>query len=241
MHTLELDTSIVDVWRFDLLDARLLRAADSVLDALERRRASRFVFDRHRRQFMAAHAAVRLVLSSYVGVAADAIVLSVHSDGKPRLEGGGLEFNLSHSGDVAYMAVTADTALGIDVELETAARDIPALAATVFSRDEQDELARGGPAREQEMFFRGWTRKEAYVKAIGTGIRSRLSMIRVGLSEHDCVVEPVPGISRDRVCVRTLSAGPGEHVAVATLAAFRAVRYRTPTAAHFSTETGPGG
>lgn len=215
----------VDVWRFDLLDAKL-RAVEGVLDGVERRRAGRLVFDDHRRRFMAAHVGMRLALSEYLGLAPSALVLAVGAHGKPHLVGGGPEFNLSHSGDVAYLAVSADTPLGIDVELETPERDVPSLAEAVFSPQEREELSLGGADRAQEMFFRGWTRKEAYLKALGLGVGVDLSAVSVGLAGHDRVVEPVPGISGERVWVSSLAARTGEHLALATLTPFPRVRYR---------------
>jgi 4'-phosphopantetheinyl transferase len=160
------------------------------LDAEERRRAAAFKFDADRHRFMAAHAALRAALAFHACCAPDALQLATSADGKPYLRGSAWQFNLSHSENLALLAVTRGGPLGIDVErvrplgsrrgTATDAGDELALAERHYSPAEVRHL-QALPERERRAaFFCCWTRKEACVKALGTGIFTDLRAIEVG-------------------------------------------------------------
>lgn len=172
--------------------ARLL----PLLDADERARAARFVFTRDRLRHVAAHALLRRVLARHLGHPADAsaetlaarVRYVVAADGKPSLADAaadGLRFNLSHSGPWVLIAAAAGTDIGVDVEAHAPLPDLAALARTHFAEAENAALARlPGPERSAA-FYRIWTRKEAWVKALGTGLAAPLHRFEVSAEPGD--------------------------------------------------------
>lgn len=163
----------VDLWFW-----RLDVPAAAVLSAEEEARAARFVYAEDAARFRAARAGLRLVLAEHLGQAAAALRFAYGPEGKPALPGGPA-FNLSHSGDWAALAVTARARIGIDIEAQR--RVEPEVAARFFSAAEQAALAALAPADWQEGFFQIWTRKEAFVKALGQGLRRPLDSFDVTL------------------------------------------------------------
>ena len=146
-------------------------------------RANRFLGEHLRSAYVAAHGALRILLGRYAGIAPRDVRLTCGAQGKPALAPpAGVGFNLSHSGHLATFAFALDCELGIDVEHERPVADLQAIAARFFSPDEALELSGVHPAAERERaFFRCWTRKEAYVKAVGTGLSTPLDSFRVTL------------------------------------------------------------
>ena len=161
---MRLAPDVVLLWQWDLDDPGISDPA--VLSAEERSRADRFVVAHGGRRFAAGRAALRQTLAALRGVAAAALVFSTGPNGKPFLPGGP-HFNLSHTGAVALFAV-ATFPVGVDVE---AVRTVePGVANSVFTPGELTYLA-GLPSPERRAaFFRGWTRKEAVIKANGGSI-----------------------------------------------------------------------
>jgi 4'-phosphopantetheinyl transferase len=158
----------IDVWRIDL---RARPAGEEVLTADERERAARLRIEAKRRQYRTARTALRVVLGSYLDRPPAELELQLGEHGKPELPGSGVSFNLSHSGNLALLAVAnGELRLGIDVEEMAAQRAHDRLARRFFSTHEADRYA-GLPERERvDAFYRLWTRKEAYLKAWGTGL-----------------------------------------------------------------------
>jgi 4'-phosphopantetheinyl transferase len=170
----------VHVWHAELEPiARELASLHDVLDAEERARADRFVFDRHRRRYVASHILLRHVLGGYVGLAPEALRFARARHGKPYLVNGAVRFNLAHSGDRALLAVSVGRELGIDLERVRADRDVVGIAGHFFSAAEAAAL-KALPAHQRvAAFYRCWTRKEAYIKACGTGLAMRLDSFDV--------------------------------------------------------------
>lgn len=179
-----LETGTVHVWRIALSqeDDRLERFR-STLDLRELERAGRFHFDKHRRHFIVARGFLRSVVASYLGVQPRALQFEYGAYGKPALTSGhALRFNLSHSNEVALLAVAIDAELGVDVEHirpDFAGEDI---ARRYFSRAEVDVFNTLPPEERVAAFFRCWTRKEAYIKAIGKGFSQALDAFDVTLA-----------------------------------------------------------
>ena len=173
---LALQADEVHVWQAELEPFASLR---DVLDAEERERADRFVFDRHRLRYVAAHGLLRHVLGGYLGLAPEAVRFARARHGKPYLPNGALRFNLAHSGGRALVAVSVGRELGIDLELVRSGRDVAGIAGRFFSATEAAAL-NALPARHRvTAFYRCWTRKEAYIKACGTGLAMRLDSFDV--------------------------------------------------------------
>jgi 4'-phosphopantetheinyl transferase len=186
----------VDVWQIPIGSEG--DADASLLDEDERRRAAAFKFDVDRRRFIAAHAALRMVLSQATGLGPRALRLEMDAAGKPHLEASDWQFNLSHSDDLALLAVARGIVLGVDVERirplkrnaareETGQDETLALAERHYSPAENQHLRTLSGADRDRGFFLCWTRKEAVVKAIGTGIFTDLTRIEAGFEGTACV------------------------------------------------------
>jgi 4'-phosphopantetheinyl transferase len=198
----------VDVWKFDLA----VPVDDSVLDAEERQRAERFAFDRDRVRFRRRRAHLRHVLAGYVGRDPAALRFSRNRFGKPSLMGEPMSFSTSSSGGLALIAVGTG-ALGVDVEMirpATADRDV---ARRLFAEEEAAAVLDGDTGD----FFRCWTRKEAYVKAIGCGLSFPLHSFAVDVRNLRN-----PRLIRSDLCPRDLArctiadlSAPGDEFAAA--------------------------
>ena len=148
--------------------------AVACLSTEEHARAGRFVFDRDRRRFLASHAGLRHVLAQAVGMRPEMLNFCVGPHGKPRLTGAGaaLNFNMSHSADRALIGLATDPTLGelgVDLEVDHAVDDVWLLARAQFTPAEVSELRAVAPAWVHRHFLIGWTRKEACLKAVGSG------------------------------------------------------------------------
>lgn len=161
------------LWRV-ALDAPDALQWQSLLSDAERARAARFVFERDRLRYRAAHGALRHLLG--IG----GLGFAEGEFGKPFLrERPGVAFNLSHSQSVALVAIGKGE-IGVDVELLRPMEDMPALAAAHFSAAEQRALADTTPDRQSRVFLEIWTRKEACVKALGAGLSIDTRSFHVG-------------------------------------------------------------
>jgi 4'-phosphopantetheinyl transferase len=186
--TLRLEQDRVDVWRIGL--DRPAAAHDRLQEMLARdelARAERFAFPELRRRFVVARGALRHILGRYTGFAPDRLRFAYGSHGKPFLAEpavDGLFFNLAHSGDTALCAVTEAGLVGVDVERRRPLEDLAGLAGRCFSRREQDELARVAADERETAFFTCWTRKEAYLKALGAGLSAPLDGFDVTLGRR---------------------------------------------------------
>jgi 4'-phosphopantetheinyl transferase len=156
----------------------------SLLSDDEKARADRFVYARDRREFIAGRAGLRHHLGSFAGMPPAQLTFCYSTQGRPSLAGvSGVRlpgFNLSHSGSLAVAAFAWDCQLGVDIEqVRPIGSDI---AGRFFSAAEQRALAALAPGQWLEGFFRCWTRKEAYVKALGVGIGVDLTAFDVTLN-----------------------------------------------------------
>lgn len=181
------DPGEVHVWRvpLDPLEGEVARLR-ALLSPDETARADRFHFDRHRRRYVVGRGALRRLLGAYLGRRPESLVFEYGAREKPRLADRGaaaLEFNLSNSEELALIAVTPAIELGVDLEALRPMEDALAISERFFSAPERAALAACPPAERDAAFFRCWTRKEAYVKAVGDGIA-------LGLDRFDVSLEP---------------------------------------------------
>jgi 4'-phosphopantetheinyl transferase len=154
------------------------------LSAAEQARAGKFVFARHRYAFERAHHFLRETLGRVLGADPATLVFTTSAHGKPALANPHLlQFNLSHSEHHAAVAISRAFEVGVDIEDPHPVDDALALARRHFTLAEQSELlaAPEGSARER-MFLQGWTRKEACLKAIGSGFSLPAQAVDVGLA-----------------------------------------------------------
>ncbi len=143
-----------------------------ILSPGEKERIKRFVFDKDKKRFLITHGLLRLILGRYTGIAPDALRFSVMEKGKPVLENSGgrdIRFNLSHSGKYVIYAITERREIGIDIEYMREFSDADRIVNRFFSKREIEEYFRLDPGMRKRAFFKCWTRKEAFIKAIGRG------------------------------------------------------------------------
>ena len=165
--------SEIHVWRASL-DLCHFRQYEQILSTDELDRAARFRFNRDHRRFTAARLFLRSTLAAYLHLPPREVRFGYRVHGKPFLDEAcnrdNLTFNLSHSHELAVMAVAREREIGIDIEYRRPGSGSDTLAERFFSDDEVREI-RSLPAEFQERaFFACWTRKEAYIKARGEGL-----------------------------------------------------------------------
>jgi 4'-phosphopantetheinyl transferase len=168
------------------------------LDALppaERERAESFLRPQVRARWVASRWALRRVLSTYLDRGPAEIEIEVGENGKPRLTGGGPEFNLSHSDELALVAVSPEAPVGVDLERIEPARDLLALAERALGEEDVARIRAVPPAERAEVFYAAWVRHEARLKCLGAGLTG-----------------PAPEAP---VAVRSLDVGPAYAAAVA--------------------------
>lgn len=182
-----LPANVVHVWRFSLdIDRETHAKCAELLSERERERAARFVLERDRISFIAAHGILRGLLARYLECAPEIIQFVYGPYGKPAVSHPllphPLSFNLSHSHGLGAVAIVRDREIGVDVEKIRPQFAGEEIAKRYFSVKEVDELRRLPAQYRTEGFFLCWTRKEAYVKALGEGLRFPLDSFRVSLT-----------------------------------------------------------
>jgi 4'-phosphopantetheinyl transferase len=175
-----LPAGTAQVWSVDLdvsrVDAKRLEA---VLCEAERRRAARYRRAQDRRRFIAARATLRCLLAAHLDAEPRTLAFAYGANGKPALTTDGLRFNLSHSGDLAAIALARDRAVGVDLEYVRPLSSAQRIAERLWSSDETAALGALDDGGRLTAFFATWTRKEAVVKALGEGITGRLDGFQV--------------------------------------------------------------
>ena len=210
------------VFRLDV-GPEAIRASAALLSDAERQRASRFAFDRDRRRFIVARAGLRRLLSARLGVRPESVELTYGAHGKPtvsrRFADADLRFNLSHSEDVAVYAFAPGREIGVDVEAVRVIPDADDIAACFFSRRENEAYFALDRRDRPLGFFNCWTRKEAFIKAIGDGLYHPLDCFDVSLAPAEpAKILRVEGKSGDHCgwCLDSFSPAPGFVAAVVT-------------------------
>ncbi|MDO8341851.1 MAG: 4'-phosphopantetheinyl transferase superfamily protein [Cellvibrio sp.] len=149
--------------------------ADCIMSPAERERAQKFV--RGKESYVASRWLLRKVLARYTGTASQAIEFLRTDKGKPYLPQSDIHFSLSHSGDWALIAVGKAELIGVDIEVVSAMRDLCGIAESYYHPQEFARLQELKDEDQAEYFYRLWTLKEAFFKAIGTGISAGLEKI----------------------------------------------------------------
>lgn len=191
-----------------------------LLDGHERERAAHFVFERDRRRYVAAHVALRRLLGQRTGRPPGELRFEAGAFGKPRLR---IEpfcsFSLSHCGDQALIAFAKDGEIGVDLEALGALRDLDALARHCLTAGEWVQFQALPMPERESAFLRAWTRKEASLKALGTGLQVEPSSVDVGLDTHEQSVRIATAAGVCEVVVQSFVPLPGWVAALARVAA----------------------
>jgi 4'-phosphopantetheinyl transferase len=187
----------------------------------ERERARRFRFERDRSRYVAGRGLLRLLLSSYLDRAPEALEFDYGEFQKPRLRGdSALQFNLSHSGPLALFAFSPSEEVGIDVELDDGDFARERIAERFFSPAEVSDLRALPGAFQPRAFLTCWTRKEAFIKARGDGMSLPLDSFDVSLrpSSRAAVLRTAWSSSEpDRWWMHDLSDPDGGYIAAAAM------------------------
>jgi 4'-phosphopantetheinyl transferase len=164
----------------------VVRALVALLSDEERQRASRFAFDRDRRRFTVGRARLRQLLGARLGMRPQSVELTYRPHGKPGLARhcaiSDLRFNVAHSGEVAVYAFSHGREVGIDLEAVRVIREADEIAAHFFSRREKEAYLALDQRDRLVGFFNCWTRKEAFIKALGEGLYYPLDCFDVSLA-----------------------------------------------------------
>jgi len=175
----------IHVWRIALQE-ELAPRLRSILSPDECARADRFHFPRDRNRFTVARGSLRTILGRYLKHNPEQLSFSYSQFGKPALvdhpDAHELSFNLSHANELALLAVTRARAIGVDIEFIRPEFASAEIAERFFSSHEVAELRALPAATQREAFFNCWTRKEAYIKAIGEGLSMPLNQFHVSLA-----------------------------------------------------------
>ena len=176
----------VHLWRAQLdLSACQIDSLATLLSTDETARANRFRFDIHRQRFIVARGILRLLLAHYLQIAPQDIKFQYSDRGKPFLAGSKqdcLQFNLSHSQAYALYGFTYNHPIGVDLEYIRKTPDAVKIARRFFSESESQLIEQASDGERSHKFYQLWTAKEAYLKAVGTGLSGSLSSVEISLN-----------------------------------------------------------
>jgi len=151
----------------------------SLLSTDEKKRAERFYFEKVRDRYIAGRGLLRTLLGGYLNGEPAGIRFDYEPNGKPVLKDQPIRFNVSHSEGEGVFAFCLDRAVGVDVEWRRPLADMNDLARRFFTGNESRLLASRLGDDKQELFYKLWTCKEAYLKAVGVGLLIPLDQVEV--------------------------------------------------------------
>lgn len=216
---LQLAQDEVQVWRSEIVAlARYEPHCMSMLSPDEQERASGFRFPEPRLRFVATRGLLRSLLGSYLCKGPRAIRFRYSDRGKPALDGQTcqLHFNVSHSENVVLLAFSLGREVGVDVEYMRRNVEIEDLARRFLSESERAGLAELAPEQRRQAFFHCWTRKEAFIKAVGQGLALPLHQFDVSLDQSARLLATRPDpTEKDRWSLWAIEAGPEYAAALA--------------------------
>jgi 4'-phosphopantetheinyl transferase len=186
--TLSLSKDHIDVWLCDLKQLSVdINNFYSILSEDERKRADKLKVEDKKQQYIITRGALRQRLGLLTNIEPEDFVFKILEYGKPVLANNpqcaGITFNVSHSHDLALIAIAQKQNIGIDIEKINHESDHQALMTRFFSRAEQAEFQTIAEVNKARAFCACWSRKEAFIKAIGSGIA-------YGLDNFDVSVDP---------------------------------------------------
>jgi len=211
----------VQIWQASLTCPREETAElAGLLSDAERERAAAFRFARDRDRYVVGRGLLRRLLGGYLRTDPAGIRIDVGEHGKPSLavESTSLRFNVSHCRDLVVFAVCRDREIGVDVEWEHDDLDIDRLARRLFTPAEQSRLGATPAQRRTALFTTLWTRKEAILKALGTGLTLEANRVEALPGRRPRVLDADPETSWS---ITGLATRPGFRAAVAVTPAVR--------------------
>jgi len=187
---LVLQTGELHIWCADLdQNKSRVHNLEHLLSIDERIRAKRFHFDQHRKRYISGLGILRTILGRYLGIETNLVRFRSGKNGKPSLSEtnnkGDIRFNMSHSEEIAVFAFTRDREIGVDIERIHDIPDKDLIVERFFSVREKNVFYTLPESKKKEAFFNCWTRKEAFLKAIGEGLYRPLDKFTVSLAPDE--------------------------------------------------------
>jgi 4'-phosphopantetheinyl transferase len=184
---LSLTSDEIHIWQRQLeCEPHVIESLGKVLSPDELARARRFHFPFNRYEFIVSRGTLRMLLGQYVACSPENLRFMYSQYGRPTLDAAShtqpVEFNISHSGNVVVLAFARDRRIGIDIELVRRDFSTAEIAERFFSVAEREALRTLPVEQRHEAFFRCWTRKEAFIKALGEGLSRPLDQFDVSLA-----------------------------------------------------------
>lgn len=177
---LKLLNNEVHLWLANLnISSQDIARLTNTLSTDEIARANGFRFDRHKNRFIAARGYLRQILSSYLQKSSEEITFEYSDRGKPKLLNTNLQFNVSHSQDIALYGFTNHNLIGIDIEYLRSNVECAKIAKRFFNEREYQIINNLSPEKQAQAFFQFWTIKEAYLKATGEGLGGGLETVEI--------------------------------------------------------------
>lgn len=212
----KLTSGEVHVYRLTGIRFAPWQSGTAHLSPIARARAARFYREEDRARFVTVRTVLRRLLAAYLGIAPDAVTFVYGLQGKPALasawESESLHFNVSYSRDVAVLVFARERQVGIDVECIREIPEVMELAARFFAPEESAALSALPDGARTQGFFNCWTRKEAFIKALGDGLHYPLDRFVVTLHpDRPAALLSVKGDAGGalRWHLRALDLGPG--------------------------------
>ena len=200
---------VIDVWRFEL---EVQDDDWAILTPDETQTANRIVVEEKRNRKASARAQLRRILARYLGTPPQDVRFTYGEHGKPTLaEHDEPRFNLSHSESKGLAAVSRGARIGVDLELAREGREFTEIADRFFSQAESAALRALPPEARPAAFYRAWTRKEAYLKAWGTGLSfpsNRFTLDYVGEGPGNLLSTEMPEDDVSRWHFKDVELGP---------------------------------
>ncbi|ACB51895.1 4'-phosphopantetheinyl transferase [Crocosphaera subtropica ATCC 51142] len=174
----------VHIWKTNLEQLSIdFQNSFNLLNEEEKIKAQRFHFEKHQKRFTLARSSLKKILSFYLSISPQDIKFQYSDYGKPKIIDKinliNLQFNVSHSEDIAIYGVTCDYFIGVDVEYIRPMPEAENLAKRFFSQKEYQQIRGLSSEEKNREFFKLWTGKEAYLKAIGKGIGGGLEKVEI--------------------------------------------------------------
>ena len=172
----QLNKKDLDIWLFHLnISQPRIKHFYPLLSDDEKERSEKFHNYIHRKRFIASHGFMRSTLSRYMNIPAEQLIINKLDNGKPFIELTGrhprIQFNLSHSHNMALLGVCLDDELGVDIEYINRKNNWQGIINRFFTDNEKRNIFSLPEDQQRNAFFETWTRKEAHMKATGLGLR----------------------------------------------------------------------
>jgi len=226
--SIEIKDQTIHIWQISLVASQEeLNHLHSLLSTNELARANRFKFEKHRNRFIIARAHLRKILSYYLNCLPQDIHFQYAQRGKPFLTDTSLQFNLSHSEDVAIVALRNQYDIGVDIEkIESPFKED--VAKRFFSDKEYKLLQTLDDSQKVKAFYTIWSKKEALIKALGEGLFAPLDKFSVTLNPDVEVIELLHQNQIVQYFVKNIFINNEYEAAIATAHPFEDILFQRP-------------